>query len=140
MQQPQQQQSYQNWTFPDTPSNNFNNFSGFGSPPLGTNGFYYTSNMTNEMITQPSPFGAKAAFGNPFMVSFITRHQEMAKIQILLDQIDIKCAFDGYKTFFIHIFFLSFSIVSDKWCCRCEYQQSIFMKYESDKNLVSFIS
>lgn len=67
-QQPQQQQSYQNWTFPDTPSNN--NFSGFGSPPLGTNGFYYTSNMTNGgMITQP--FGGKASFGshNPFMVS-----------------------------------------------------------------------
>lgn len=66
MQQPHQQQSNQNWTFSDIQSNNF---SGFGSPPLGTNGFYYTNNMTNGMITQPSPFSGKVVFGNPFMVS-----------------------------------------------------------------------
>ncbi len=61
----QQQQSYQNWTFPETQTN-FNN--GFGSPPLATNGFYYANNVSNGVI-QPSPFGGKAVFGNPFMVS-----------------------------------------------------------------------
>jgi hypothetical protein len=62
-QQQQQQQSYQNWTIPESQSP----FNGFGSPLNSngfTNGFYYTNNMT-----QPSPFGGKAVFGNPFMVS-----------------------------------------------------------------------
>lgn len=60
----QQQQSYQNWTFP---TDNQANFNGFGSP--GSNGFFYASNMTNGIIAQQSPFGGKAVFGNPFMVS-----------------------------------------------------------------------
>jgi Arf-GAP domain and FG repeat-containing protein 1 len=63
-QHPPQQQSYQNWTFP---TESQTNFTGFGSP--GSNGFFYTSNMTNGIIAQQSPFGGKAVFGNPFMVS-----------------------------------------------------------------------
>lgn len=62
-QQQQRQQSYQNWTIPESQSP----FNGFGSP-LNTNGFsngfYYTNNMT-----QPSPFGGKTVFGNPFMTT-----------------------------------------------------------------------
>lgn len=60
-----QQQSYQNWTIPESQAP----FEGFGSPQLAnngfSNGFYYNHNMTNAI--QPS-FG-KGGFGNPFVVS-----------------------------------------------------------------------
>jgi hypothetical protein len=67
--QPQQQQSYQNWTIPESQSPPFN---GFGSPVNNngfSNGFYYNHNMANGIISQPSAFGGKGGFGNPFMVS-----------------------------------------------------------------------
>lgn len=71
-QSPQQQQplqqSYQNWIIPESQSP----FNGFGSP-LNSNGFshgfYYNNNMANGIISQPSAFGAKGGFGNPFVVS-----------------------------------------------------------------------
>lgn len=69
---PQQQQSYQNWIIPESQSP----FNGFGSP-LNTNGFshgfYYNNNMANGIISQPSAFGAKGGFGNPFAVSCAIR-------------------------------------------------------------------
>lgn len=67
--QQHQQQSYQNWTFPETQTN----LNSFGSPPLASNGFFYASNMANGIITQPLPFAAMNAFGNPFMVSVLTK-------------------------------------------------------------------
>lgn len=63
-----QQQSHQNWTVTESPSP----FNGFGSPVNTngfSNGFYYNHNMTNGIISQPSAFGGKGGFGNPFMVS-----------------------------------------------------------------------
>jgi hypothetical protein len=66
--QQQQQQTYPNWTIPESQSP----FNGFGSP-LNTNGFsngfYYNHNMTNGIISQPSAFGKQGGFGNPFVVS-----------------------------------------------------------------------
>ena len=62
-----QQQSYQNWTIPESQSP----FNGFGSPVNNngfSNGFYYNHNMTNGIIAQPFG-GGKGGFGNPFMVS-----------------------------------------------------------------------
>jgi hypothetical protein len=62
-----QQQSYQNWTIPESQSP----FNGFGSPVNTSglsNGFYYNHNMTNGIISQPFG-GGKGGFGNPFMVS-----------------------------------------------------------------------
>ncbi|KAL7045195.1 hypothetical protein ACKWTF_002166 [Chironomus riparius] len=68
-QQQTNQQSYQNWTMPES-QNFFSN--GFGSPLNSngfSNGFFYANNMTNGIISQSSSFGGKAAFANPFMVS-----------------------------------------------------------------------
>lgn len=90
--QQQHQQSYQNWTFPD----NQTNFNGFGSPPLGTNGFFYTSNMTNGIISQPSAFGGKTVFGNPFMVSVLSEKNHWMMLNgvdrrsSLRDNVDLK--------------------------------------------------
>lgn len=62
------QQSYQNWTIPESQSP----FNGFGSPvngfgsPVNTNGFYFNHN--NGIISPPTAFG-KGGFGNPFVVS-----------------------------------------------------------------------
>lgn len=60
------QQSFQNWTIPESQSP-FNDF----DPPLNINGngFYYNHNMTNDII-QPSTFGKKGGFSNPFVVRF----------------------------------------------------------------------
>ena len=67
-QQQQQQQSYQNWIIPESQTP----FNGFGSTISNnefSNGFYYSHNMTNGIISQTSAFG-KGGFGNPFSVSW----------------------------------------------------------------------
>ncbi|XP_070496620.1 arf-GAP domain and FG repeat-containing protein 1 isoform X1 [Chironomus tepperi] len=71
-QQQTNQQSYQNWTMPE--SQNFLS-NGFGSPLNSngfSNGFFYANNMSNGIISQSSSFGGKAAFANPFMTTGTT--------------------------------------------------------------------